>query len=61
MRVLLIFKNSVAVGRMAVIQISAALKKAGHEVKLWIASVNKPELLHQIISSRVALPSGLVF
>ena len=49
MRVLLIFKDSVAVERMAVIQISAALKKAGHEVRLWIDSVNKRDLLHEIM------------
>jgi len=49
MRVLLIFKDSVAVERMAVIQISAALKKAGHEVRLWIASVNEPSALHEIM------------
>jgi len=49
LRVLLIFKDSVAVERMAVIQISSALKKAGHEVKLWIASVNKPDALHEIM------------
>lgn len=49
MRVLLIYKDSVAVERMAIIQISAALKKAGHEVRLWIASVNKLILLHEIM------------
>ena len=49
MHVLLIFKDSVAVERMAVIQISAALKKTGHEVRLWIASVNKPGALHEIM------------
>lgn len=49
MRVLLIFKDSVAVERMAVIQISAALKKAGHEVRMWIASVNEPAALHKIM------------
>jgi len=49
MHVLLIFKDSVAVERMAVMQISAALKKAGHEVRLWIASVNDPAALHKIM------------
>ena len=49
MRVLLIFKDSVAVERMAVIQMSSALKKAGHEVRLWIASVNELETLHEIM------------
>jgi radical SAM superfamily enzyme YgiQ (UPF0313 family) len=34
---------------MAVIQISAALKKAGHDVRLWIASVSKPKALHEIM------------
>ena len=49
MRILLIFKDSVAVERMAVIQISAALKRAGHDVRLWIASVNEPDALHEIM------------
>ena len=49
MRILLIYKDSVAVECMAVIQISAALKKAGHEVRLWIASVIKRVLLHEIM------------
>jgi anaerobic magnesium-protoporphyrin IX monomethyl ester cyclase len=49
MRVLLIFKDSVAFERMAVIQISSALKRAGHEVQMWIASVNEPEALHKIM------------
>ena len=50
MRVLMIFKDSVAVERMAVMQISAALKKAGHEVRMWIASVNEPAALHKIMA-----------
>ena len=49
MRILLIYKDSVAVERMAVIQISVALKKAVHEVRLWIASINKRVLLHEIM------------
>ena len=49
MRVLLIFKDSVAAERIGVIQISAALKKAGHGVRLWIASVSKPQALHEIM------------
>jgi len=48
-RVLLIFKDSVAVERMAVLQISAALKRAGHEVRMWIASVNEESALHRIM------------
>lgn len=39
MRVLLIFKDSVAVERMAVMQISAALKSHGHQVRLFILGV----------------------
>ena len=53
MRILLIYKDSVAVERMAVIQISAALKKAGHDVRLWIASFNKLILLHEIMTACV--------
>ena len=35
---------------MAIMQISAALKKAGHQVRLWIASVNEPAALHKIMA-----------
>lgn len=51
MRVLLIFKDSVAVERMAVMQMSSALKKAGHEVRLWIASVNQREELTELMEN----------
>ncbi len=50
MKVLLIFKDSVAVERMAICYISSALKKAGNDVKLWIMNVNPVEQLHQYMS-----------
>jgi len=47
MRVLIIFKDSVATERMAICYLSAALKKAGNEVRLWIMRVNPEEQLHE--------------
>ena len=35
---------------MAVIQLSSALKKAGHEVRLWIASVNEKAELEKLMA-----------
>jgi radical SAM superfamily enzyme YgiQ (UPF0313 family) len=49
MNVLLIFKDSVATERMAIMQISSALKKSNHSVMLWIMSRNEPAKLHEIM------------
>ena len=50
MKVLLIFKDSVSVERLAICFISSALKAAGNDVKLWIMNVNPPEQLHRYMS-----------
>jgi radical SAM superfamily enzyme YgiQ (UPF0313 family) len=45
LRILLIFKDSVAVERMGVMQISASLKQHGHDVRLVIIGPSEPEQL----------------
>ncbi len=50
MKVLLIFKDSVSVERLAICFISSALKAAGNDVKLWIMNVNPAGQLHEYMS-----------
>ena len=50
MKVLLVFKDSVATERMAICYLRAALKNAGNEVKLWIMSVNSVKKLHEYMN-----------
>ena len=50
MKVLLIFKDSVSVERLAICFISSALKAAGNDVKLWIMNVNPAGKLHEYMS-----------
>jgi len=49
MRVLLIYKNTVAIERMAICCISAALKEKGHEVRLGIVGVTPHADILQIV------------
>ncbi|MBF0267879.1 MAG: B12-binding domain-containing radical SAM protein [Alphaproteobacteria bacterium] len=51
MRILLIFKDSIAVERLAISQLSAVLKSAGHEVRLAILGPTPAKDFAQIISS----------
>ncbi len=51
MRILLIFKDSIAVERLAISQLSAVLKAAGHEVRLAILGPTPAQDFAEIVSN----------